>query len=79
MDEHNQRHPGQSEPNAIDFLDTIKLNLFSSEIYVFTPKGDLITLPAGATVLDMAFAIHSQLGVTCMAGKINHKLYPAVA
>ncbi len=64
------------EPNAIDFLDTIKLNLFSSEIYVFTPKGDLITLPAGATVLDMAFAIHSQLGVTCMAGKINHKLVP---
>ena len=66
-------HP---EPNAIDFLDTIKLNLFSSEIYVFTPKGDLLTLPMGATVLDMAFAIHSQLGLHCMAGKINHKLVP---
>lgn len=66
-------HP---EPDAIDFLDTIKLNLFASEIYVFTPKGDLITLPAGATVLDMAFAIHSQLGIHCMAGKINHKLVP---
>ena len=64
------------EPNAIDFLDTIKLNLFSSEIYVFTPKGDLITLPSGATVLDMAFAIHSDLGLHCMAGKINHKLVP---
>ena len=64
-------HP---EPNAMDFLDTIKLNLFSSEIYVFTPKGDLLTLPAGATVLDMAFAIHSQLGLHCMAGKISHKL-----
>lgn len=66
-------HP---EPNALDFLDTIKLNLFSSEIYVFTPKGDLLTLPAGATVLDMAFAIHSQLGMHCMAGKINHRLVP---
>ena len=66
-------HP---EPSAIDFLDTIKLNLFSSEIYVFTPKGDLLTLPSGATVLDMAFAIHSQLGLHCMAGKISHKLVP---
>lgn len=66
-------HP---EPNALDFLDTIKLNLFSSEIYVFTPKGDLLTLPSGSTVLDMAFAIHSQLGMHCMAGKINHRLVP---
>lgn len=66
-------HP---EPNAMDFLDTIKLNLFSSEIYVFTPKGDLLTLPAGATVLDMAFAIHSHLGLQCMAAKISHKLVP---
>lgn len=64
------------EPNAIDFLDTIKLNLFSSEIYVFTPKGDLVTLPKGATVLDLAFAIHSELGTHCVAGKINHKLVP---
>ncbi|MDE5880923.1 MAG: RelA/SpoT family protein [Muribaculaceae bacterium] len=64
------------EPNAIDFLDTIKLNLFATEIYVFTPKGDLITLPAGATVLDLAFAIHSELGMHCMAGKINHRLVP---
>lgn len=64
------------EPNAIDFLDTIKLNLYSAEIYVFTPKGDLITLPQGATVLDMAFAIHSQMGTHCIAGKINHKLVP---
>ncbi len=64
------------EPNAIDFLDTIKLNLFSSEIYVFTPKGDLITLPSGSTVLDLAFAIHSEVGTHCIAGKINHKLVP---
>ncbi len=64
------------EPDAIDFLDTIKLNLFASEIYVFTPKGDLITLPAGATVLDMAFAIHTQVGLKCIAGKIAHRLLP---
>ncbi len=64
------------EPDAIDFLDTIKLNLFSSEIYVFTPKGDLLTLPQGATVLDMAFEIHSELGTHCIAGKIAHRLVP---
>lgn len=64
------------EPNAIDFLDTIKLNLFASEIYVFTPKGDLMTLPAGSTVLDLAFAIHTQLGLKCIAGKISHNLVP---
>lgn len=64
------------EPNAIDFLDTIKLNLFAREIFVFTPKGDLITLPAKSTVLDMAFAIHTQLGLHCIAGKISHKLVP---
>jgi len=64
------------EPNAVDFLDTIKLNLFSSEIFVFTPKGDLQRLPSGATVLDLAFAIHTELGMHCIAGKINHRLVP---
>lgn len=64
------------EPNAIDVLDTIKLNLYASEIYVFTPKGDLLSLPRGATVLDMAFAIHTELGVHCIAGKVNHRLVP---
>ena len=64
------------EPNAIDFLDTIKLNLFSSEIVVFTPKGELITLPKNATVLDMAFNLHTELGTHCIAGKVNHKLVP---
>lgn len=63
-------------PNAIDFLDTLKLNLFSSEIVVFTPKGELLTLPAGATVLDVAFSLHSEIGVHCIAGKVNHKLVP---
>ena len=64
-------HPG---PNAIDFLDTIKLSLYSKEIYVFTPDGDLMTLPSGSTVLDMAFAIHTQLGLHCVAGQINRRL-----
>ena len=64
------------EPSAIDFLDTLKLNLFSSEIVVFTPSGELVTLPAGATVLDMAFELHTELGMHCIAGKINHKLVP---
>jgi len=64
------------EPNAIDFLDTLKLNLFATEIVVFTPTGELLTLPAGATVLDVAFTLHSQLGYHCIAGKVNHKLVP---
>ena len=66
-------HP---DPSALDFLDTIKLNLFASEIYVFTPKGELKKLPKGSTVLDMAFNIHTQLGMHCMAGKVNHRLVP---
>ncbi|MCQ2289192.1 MAG: RelA/SpoT family protein [Muribaculaceae bacterium] len=64
------------EPNAIDFLDTIKLNLFASEIVVFTPKGELITLPKDASVLDMAFTLHTEIGTHCIAGKVNHKLEP---
>ena len=64
------------EPSAIDFLDTLKLNLFASEIVVFTPKGELITLPAGATVLDLAFSLHTELGLHCIAAKVNHRLVP---
>lgn len=64
------------EPSAIDFLDTLKLNLFASEIVVFTPKGELLTLPNNSTVLDVAFELHSQLGFHCIAGKVNHKLVP---
>lgn len=63
-------------PNALDFLDTLKLNLFSSEIVVFTPKGELLTLPNNSTVLDVAFNLHSQIGTKCIAGKVNHKLVP---
>ncbi len=64
------------EPNALDFLDTIKLNLFSSEIVVFTPKGEMLTLPKDSSVLDVAFTLHTELGTHCIAGKVNHKLVP---
>ena len=64
------------EPSAIDFLSTLKLNLFSSEIVVFTPAGEPVTLPAGSTVLDLAFALHTEIGMHCIAAKVNHKLVP---
>ena len=63
-------------PNALDFLDTVKLNLFASEIFLFTPKGDLKTLPQGATALDFAYELHSGLGDQCIGAKVNHKLVP---
>lgn len=64
------------DPNAIDFIDDFKLNLFSDEIFVFTPKGELKTLPAGATSLDFAFDIHTEVGMKCIGAKINNKLMP---
>jgi GTP pyrophosphokinase len=62
------------ESNALDFLDDFKMNLFADEIYVFTPKGELKSLPAKSTVLDFAYSIHTQLGNNCMGAKVNHKL-----
>ncbi len=64
------------QPDAMDFLDAIKLNLFASEIFVFTPKGDIKTMPAGCTALDFAFEIHTFLGSHCIGAKVNHKLVP---
>ena len=64
------------ESNAIDFIDDFKLNLFSGEIYVFTPQGDLRTLPKNATALDFAFDIHTQIGMQCLGVKVNGKLVP---
>lgn len=64
------------QPDAMDFLDAIKLNLFASEIFVFTPKGDIITMPTGCTALDFAFEIHTFLGSHCIGAKVNHKLVP---
>ncbi len=63
-------------PNAIDFLDTVKMNLFASEIFVFTPKGDIKTMPQGATALDFAYSIHTRLGDHCLGAKVNHTLVP---
>jgi GTP pyrophosphokinase len=64
------------QPDAIDFLDTIKLNLFASEIFVFTPKGEIKTMPQNSTALDFAFSIHTFLGSHCIGAKVNHKLVP---
>ena len=63
-------------PNAIDFLDTVKMNLFASEIFVFTPRGEIKTLPMGATALDFAYNIHTRVGDTCLGAKVNHRLVP---
>lgn len=59
-----------------DFIENFKMNLFASEIYVFTPKGQMITLPKGATALDFAFDIHSEIGAHCLGTKVNGKLVP---
>ena len=64
------------QPDAIDFLDTIKLNLFASEIFIFTPKGEIKTMPQNCTALDFAFSIHTFLGSHCIGAKVNHKLVP---
>ncbi len=64
------------EANAFDFLDDFKMNLFSDEIFIFTPKGALLQLPLGATALDFAFEIHTDVGAKCIGAKVNHKLVP---
>ena len=63
-------------PSAMDFLDTIKMNLYASEIFVFTPKGEIKTLPQGATALDFAYEIHTNMGDKCIGAKVNHQLVP---
>jgi len=60
--------------NAVDFVEQFKLNLYAKEIYVFTPIGDIKSLPKGATALDFAFAIHSEVGMKCRAAKVNGRL-----
>jgi GTP pyrophosphokinase len=62
--------------NALEFIDDFKLNLFSSEIHVFTPKGELKTLPKDATILDFAYEIHTEVGNKAIGAKVNHKLVP---
>jgi len=64
------------DPDAIDFIDDFKLNLFAEEIFVFTPSGEVRTLPADATSLDFAFEIHTEVGMRCIGAKVNGKLNP---
>lgn len=64
------------DTSTLDFIDDVKLNLFSDEIFVFTPNGELKTLPKGATALDFAYEIHSNIGDKCIGAKANHKLVP---
>lgn len=65
-----------SETNAVNFVEQFKLNLYSKEIFVFTPLGDLVSLPKGATALDFAFAIHTEIGIKTRGTKVNGKLVP---
>jgi len=65
-----------NEASALEFLSDIKLDLFSDEMFVFTPKGEMKTLPKNATTLDFAYAVHSQLGNSCIGAKVNHVLVP---
>ncbi|GGA80592.1 RelA/SpoT family protein [Flavobacterium palustre] len=64
------------ETNAIDFVEDFKMNLYSKEIYIFTPKGDIKSLPKGATSLDFAFSIHSEIGIKTRGTRVNGKLVP---
>jgi len=71
-----QEHLKNQNANAMEFLDEFRLNLFSSEIFVFTPKGDIKTLPQGSTALDLAYDIHSEIGNKAIGAKVNHQLAP---
>lgn len=62
--------------DAVEFLGTFKLNLFAQEVFVFTPKGEIKTMPLGSTALDFAFMLHSELGEHCIGAKVNHSLVP---
>jgi GTP pyrophosphokinase len=66
----------QNDTSALEFVDDFRGNLFNDEVFVFTPKGDLKTLPNGATALDFAFDIHTQVGAKCLGAKVNQKLVP---
>ncbi|MGH8598729.1 MAG: RelA/SpoT family protein, partial [Gammaproteobacteria bacterium] len=66
----------QQAGNSQEFLENVKIDLFPDEVYVFTPKGEIMTLPRGATAIDFAYAIHTDLGNTCVACRINRQLTP---
>lgn len=66
----------QSAGNSFEFIESVKSDLFSKEIYVFTPKGRIVELPAGATAVDFAYAVHSDVGQTCVGARVNREPYP---
>lgn len=66
----------QSSKNSLEFIENVKIDLFPDEVYVFTPKGQIIELPAGATPVDFAYAIHSDIGNTCVAARLDKRLSP---
>ncbi len=74
--EHLREVLASPNTDTVDFIQDFKLDLFTEEIYVYTPKGDMRVLPMGATALDFAFDIHSQLGTRCIGAKVNHRLVP---
>ena len=67
---------GQQSLSTNELLDSIKLNLYSKEVFVFTPKGEIKLLPSGSTALDFAFSVHTDLGMKCLGAKVNGKLVP---
>ncbi|MTI38584.1 RelA/SpoT family protein [Fulvivirga lutimaris] len=66
----------QNDSSALEFVDDFRGNLFNDEVFAFTPKGDLKTLPRGATALDFAFEIHTEVGAKCIGAKVNQRLVP---
>lgn len=71
-----REHIKSPDSDAFEFIDDFKLNLYSTEINLFTPKGDMVSLPQGATIIDLAYEIHTELGNKCIGAKINYKLVP---
>src|SRR5690606_26001188 len=74
--EHLREVLSNPDTDTLDFLQDFKLDLFTEEIYIYTPKGDMRVLPKGATALDFAFDIHSEMGARCIGAKVNYKLVP---
>ena len=66
----------QQTGDSADFLENVKINLVPDEVYVFTPKGEIVELPSGSTIIDMAYAIHTEIGNTCVAAKVDRQLMP---
>ncbi len=66
----------RSTGNSLEFIENVKIDLFPDEVYVFTPKGEIMELPTGATPVDFAYSVHSDVGNSCVAAKVNRRLVP---